>query len=98
MNAQKTKIPIVGFDEVKFELAVLRSKRSLKPATLKSEGHSADFIRHEVVGGEVGVSRRGSEGVSSFGPRVQSFRPRPQRSPKNSARRPAGEFEMEPRK
>ena len=98
MNAKKIKIPIVGFDEVKFELPVFRSKRSLKPATRKNEGRPEDFVEREVVGGEVGIPRRGSEGVCSFGPSVQSFRPRPQRAPKKSALRPAGEFELEPRK
>ena len=98
MNAQKIKIPIVEFDEVKFEPAVLSSKKSLKPAARNREGRPADFVRREVVAGEVGIPRRGSEGMSLFGPRVQSFRPRPQRSPKNSTRRSADEFEMEPTK
>ena len=98
MNAHKFKILTVEFAEVKFEPAVLRSKKSLKPATRKPEGHPADMIRREVFAREVGVSRRGSEGVSSWGPRVQSFRPRPQRSPKNAVMRPADEFEMKPGK
>jgi hypothetical protein len=33
MNPSQNKIPIVEFDEVKFEPAVLRSKTSFKPVT-----------------------------------------------------------------
>jgi len=98
MNAHRMKIPIVGFDEVKFEPAVLRSKTSLKPATRQLERHSADITRRNLFANEVGILRRGTEGVRSFGPRVQSFRPRPQRLVKNSAKRPARESELEPRK
>ena len=98
MNAHKIKIPIVEFDEVKFEPAVLRSKRSLKPVARQLERHSIDITRRDLFAKEVGIARRGSEGVSSIGPRVQSFRPRPQRSLKKSTKVPAREFEMEPRK
>jgi hypothetical protein len=98
MNAHQNKIPITGFREVKFEPPVLRSKTSLKPATRQLERNLADITRRDLFAGEVGIPRRGSEGVSSLGPRVQSFRPRPLRSPKNSAKRPVGEFEMEPGK
>jgi hypothetical protein len=98
MNAHQNKIPIAGFDEVKFEPEVLRSKTSLNPATLKFERHPAPITKRDVFAGEVGSLRRGSEGVSSFGPLIQSFRPRLPRSLKNRAKRLAGESEMESRK
>ena len=86
MNSSQNKIPIVEFCEVKFEPAVLGSKTSLKPATRQLERHPADIIKPNVFAGEVGNPRAGSEGVSSLGPLVQSFRPRPPRSLKNSAK------------
>jgi len=49
MNAHKIKIPIVEFDEVKFEPVVLRSKRSLKPAFARGGNPAAWFGRSEFV-------------------------------------------------
>jgi hypothetical protein len=43
------------------------------------------------------ILRAGSEGVRLLGPRVQSFRPSPPRSLKNSTKRPVCESEMQSR-
>ncbi len=98
MNPSQNIIPIVEFDEVKFEPAVLRSKTSFKQVTRQLERHLADIIKRNVFAEEVENPRGGSEGVSSLGPLVQSFRPRPRRSLKNGAKRRAGESEMQARK
>src|SRR5882724_11655451 len=80
MNSSQNKIPIVDSGEVKFVLAVVRSKASLKPATRQLERHPADIIKRNVFAEEVETPRAGSEGVRSLGPLVQPFRPRPPRS------------------
>jgi len=95
MNPSQNRIPIIESGEVKFVLAVLRSKTSLKPTTRQREGHPANITRRDGFAREWETLRAGSEGVSSFGPPVQSFRPRPRRLPKNSAKHPVCESEME---
>ncbi len=89
MNPSQNKIPIVEFGEVKFEPEVLLLGTDLKPTagSLKdprrvSLGAMTSFRERKIL-------RAGSEGVSSFGPLVQSFRPRPPRSLKNRAKRPS---------
>src|SRR6266850_1802640 len=86
MNSSLNKIPIVDSGEVRFVLAVVRSKTSLKPATRQPERHPADIIKRNLFAEEVENPRAGSEGVCSLGPLVQPFRPRPPRSLKNSAK------------
>ena len=98
MNPSQNKIPIVKFGEMKFEPEVLLLETDLKPTARQLEGHSADITRRDDFVRERKIPRAGSEGVSSFGPFVQSFRPCPPRSLKNRAKRPVGESEMEPRK
>ena len=98
MNTSQNKIPFVEFGEVKFVPAVLLLKTGLKPATRQHERHWANITKRNDFAREWKILRAGSEGVSSFGPLVQSFRPRPPRSLKNGAKRPAGESEMEPRR
>src|SRR6266478_4927183 len=95
MNPSQNKIPIVEFGEVEFEPTVLRSKTSLKPATRQLVGHPSDATEPDDFARERKILRAGSEGVSSSGPLVQSFRPRPQRSLKNGAKRPADESELQ---
>jgi hypothetical protein len=89
MNQNHKKILMVEFGEVKFEPAVLRSKTNLKLTTRRLERHS-QISSSAMFAGEVGILRRSSEGVSLFGPLVQSFRPRPPRSLTSSAKRRAG--------
>ncbi len=98
MNPSQNKIPIVEFGEVKFEPTVLRSKTSLKPATRQLVGHPSDATEPDDFARERKILRAGSEGVSSSGPLVHSFQPRPTSLPKNSAKRPVGESEMHARK
>ncbi len=98
MNPSQNKIPIVEFGEVEFEPEVLLLETDLKPTARQLEGHSADITRRDDFVRERKILRAGSEGVSSFGPLVQSFRPRPQRSLKNGANRPICESEMESRR
>ena len=86
MNSSQNKIPIVDSGEVKFVLAVVSSKTSLKPATRQLGQHPADIIKLNLFAEEVENPRAGSEGVRSLGPLVQPFRPRPSRSLKNSAK------------
>ena len=74
---------MIEFGEVKFEPTVLRSKISLKRTARELEIHRANITAQAVFSREVENPRGGSEGVSSFGPLVQSFRPRPLRSLKN---------------
>ena len=71
MNSSLNKIPIVDSGEVKFVLAVVRSKTSLKPATRQLERHPADIIKRNVFAEEVENPRAGSEGVCSLGPLVE---------------------------
>src|SRR6266404_5145724 len=98
INPILKKIPMVEFDEVKFEPAILRSKTSSKPAARQLGRHSADILRRDDFAKGLRIPRAGSEGVRLFGPLVQSFRPRPLRSAKNSAKRPARESQMQPGK
>jgi hypothetical protein len=60
-----------------------------EPVILKSK-------RDDFAGGWR-ILRAGLEGVRLYGPLVQSFRPRPQRSLKNSPKRAADEPEMQSR-
>ncbi len=94
MNTSQNKILIVEFGEVKFVPAVLLLKTGLKPTTGQLERHPAIITRRDVFAGESKILRAGSEGVSSFGPLVQTFRPRLPRLPRNSAKRPVCESEM----
>jgi len=98
MNTSQNKILIFEFGEVKFVPAVLLWKTGLKPTTRQLEKHPVIITRHDVFAGELKILRAGSEGVSSFGSLVQTFRPRPPRLPRNSAKRPVCESEMESRK
>jgi hypothetical protein len=45
MNSSQNKIPIVDSGEVKFVLAVVSSKTSLKPATRQLGQHPSDIIK-----------------------------------------------------
>jgi len=94
MNQRQITIPMLEFGEVKFEPAVLLLRTGLKP----TERHRANIIRRDDFVRGWKILRAGSEEVSSFGPLVQSFRPRPPRLPKNSAKRLVCESEMESRK
>src|SRR6267378_7607853 len=98
MNAHQNKTQITEFAEVKFEPAVLRSKTSLKPLSRQLERHRADITRRDDFARGWKILRAGSEGVRSLGPLVQSLRPRPPGSLKNSAKRPVCESEMQSRK
>jgi hypothetical protein len=98
MNAHQNKIPIVEFDEMKFEPAALKSKTSLESATRRFERHPAGISKHEGFARKWEILRAGSEGVSSFGPLVQSFRPRPPRPLRNSATHPVCESEPQAKK
>ena len=98
MNQSQNKIPIVQFGEMKFEPAVLKSKTSLESATRLFERHPAGISKHEGFARKWEILRAGSEGVSSFGPLVQSFRPCPPRSLTNSEKRPVCESELQSRK
>jgi hypothetical protein len=94
MNTSQNKIPIVEFGQVKFVLAVLLLKTDLNPATQQRERRPENITRRDGFAREWKILRAGSEGVSSFGPLVQSFRPRSPRLPKNSAKRLLREAEM----
>jgi len=83
MNTSQKIIPIIEFGEVKFEPEILRSKISLKRTVQELEIHRANITAQAVFSRGVENPRGGSEGVSSFGLLVQSFRPRPLRSLKN---------------
>jgi hypothetical protein len=98
MNTSLKKIPIVPFGEVKFEVAVLRSKIGLELTRQQHETRRATITRRDDFAQEWKIQRAGSEGASSFGLLVQSFQPRPRRLPKNSATRAVCEPEMESRK
>src|SRR6266403_390945 len=98
MTPSLKKILMVEFDEVKFEPVILRPETSSKPAARQLGRHSADILRRDVLAKGWRILRAGSEGVRLFGPLVQSFRPRPLRSAKNSAKRPARESQMQPGK
>jgi len=98
MNTSHNKIPFVEFGEVKFVPAVLLLKTCLKPTTRQHERHRANITKRNDFAREWKILRAGSEGVSSFGPLVQSFRPRSPRLPKNSAKRLLRESEMQSRK
>ena len=98
MNSSQNKITIVDFREVKFVPAVITSKTSFKPVTRQPGRHPADIIKLNLFAEEVENPRAGSEGVSSLGPLVQSFRPRPPRSLKRAQKRPVRESEVESRK
>src|SRR6266446_5076722 len=98
MNQSQNKIPIVQFGEMKFEPAVLKSKTSLESATRRFERPPAGISKRDVFARDREILRAGSEGVSSFGPLVQSFRPRPPRSLRNSATHQVCESELQPRK
>jgi hypothetical protein len=98
MNTSPNKIPIVPFGEVKFEVAVLRSKIGLESTRQQDETHRPTITRRDVFAREWKIQRAGSEGVSSFGLLVQSFRPCPQGMPKNRATLVVCEPEMESRK
>ena len=98
MSTSQKKIPMVEFGEVKFVPAVLLLKTRLKPTTPQREEHPANISRRNAFAREWKILRAGSEGVSSFGPLIQCFRQRPPRLPRNSAKRPVCESEMESRK
>jgi hypothetical protein len=98
MNPSQNKIPIVEFEEVKFEPAILRLKTSSKPAARQRGRPSAAISGRDAFAKEWRILRAGSEGVRLFGPLVQPFRPRPPRSLNDGAKRPAGEPEMRVRK
>src|SRR6266478_551702 len=98
MSASLKKILLVEFGEVRFEPVILRSKTSLKPTTRQRGRDRANITRHDGFDRELKILRAGSEGLRLFGPLVQSFRPRPQRSLKNGANRPICESEMESRR
>ena len=73
MNTSQNKIPIAEFREVKFVLAVLLLKTDLNPATQQRERRPENITRRDGFAREWRILRAGSEGVSSFGPLVQSF-------------------------
>jgi len=98
MNTSRNRIPIVDFGSVKFVPAVLLLKTRLKPTTPQREEHPANISRRNAFAREWKILRAGSEGVSSFRPLIQCFRQRPPRLPRNSAKRPVCESEMESRK
>ena len=97
MNTSQNKIPIAEFREVKFVPAVLLLKTDLNPATQQSERQPETITGRNGFAREWKILRAGSEGVRLYGPLVQSFRPRPPRLVKNSAKRPVCESEMQSR-
>src|SRR5258705_8988 len=97
MNTSQNKIPIAEVREVKFVPAVLLLKTDLNPATQQRERQPENITRRNGLAREWKILRAGSEGVRLYGAIVQSFRPRPPRLVKNSAKRPACETEMQSR-
>ena len=95
MNPTQKRIPVGEFGEVKFEPAVLVFRTGLK-ATARHR--QIKMTRRAVFTKDWRIQRAGSEGVRVFGPLVQSFRPRPPGSLKDSAKRWAGESERQARK
>jgi hypothetical protein len=88
MNQSEITIPILDFEEAKFEPAILLLKTGLKSAErhqphINRSGKSCGLVRKECV---------------SPDPLVQSFRPRPPRSLKYGAKRPVGKSEIQSRK
>jgi hypothetical protein len=97
MNTSQNKNPIAEFREVKFVPAVLLLKTDLNPAIQQRERQPENITRRNGLAREWKILRAGWEGVHLYGPLVQSFRPRPQRSLKNSPKRAADESELQSR-
>ncbi len=97
MNTSQNKIPIAEFREVKFVPAVRLLKTDLNPATQERERQPENITRRNGFALEWKILRAGSEGARLYGPLVRSFRPRPPRLVKNSAKRPVCETEMQSR-